>query len=72
MTSSSGRRKPWKPTSHQPALEGGSFREQVERLERTLLTQALEAAAGNQSEAARRLSLSRATFLDKLKRHGIG
>jgi DNA-binding NtrC family response regulator len=55
-----------------PALEGGSFREQVERLERSLLTQALEAAAGNQSEAARRLSLSRATFLDKLKRHGIG
>jgi DNA-binding NtrC family response regulator len=51
---------------------GGSFREQVELLERTLLTQALEAAGGNQSQAARLLSLSRATFLDKLKRHGIG
>ncbi len=49
----------------------GTFRAQVERLERTLLTQALADAAGNQSEAARRLGLSRATFLDKLKRYAI-
>jgi two-component system response regulator AtoC len=49
----------------------GSFREQVETLERALLTQALAAAGGNQSEAARTLSLSRATFLDKLKRYGL-
>ena len=49
----------------------GSFREQVERLERSLLSQALEAAAGNQSEAARALGLSRVTFLDKLKRHDL-
>lgn len=47
---------------------GGTFREQVELLERTLLTEALSIAGGNQSEAARRLGLSRATFLDKLKR----
>jgi DNA-binding NtrC family response regulator len=50
---------------------GGSFREQVERLERSLLTQALASAGSNQSEAARKLGLSRATFLDKLKRYGI-
>jgi DNA-binding NtrC family response regulator len=50
----------------------GSFREQVERLERALLGQALTAASGNQSEAARSLGLSRATFLDKLKRYGLG
>lgn len=50
---------------------GGSFREQVEALERTLLVRALDASAGNQSEAARALGLSRVTFLDKLKRHGI-
>jgi two-component system response regulator AtoC len=50
----------------------GTFREQVESLERTLLTGALERAAGNQSEAARALGLSRVTFLDKLKRHRIG
>jgi DNA-binding NtrC family response regulator len=49
----------------------GTFREQVERLERTLLREALERARGNQSEAARSLGLSRVTFLDKLKRHGI-
>jgi DNA-binding NtrC family response regulator len=49
----------------------GSFRDQVETLERTLLTRALDAAAGNQSSAARALGLSRVTFLDKLKRHGI-
>jgi len=50
----------------------GTFREQVERLERTLLSGALAAASGNQSEAARSLGLSRVTFLDKLKRHGLG
>ena len=55
-----------------PAPESGSFRERVERLERTLLGQALAAAAGNQSEAARQLGLSRPTFLDKLKRYGLG
>jgi two-component system response regulator AtoC len=50
----------------------GSFREQVETLERALLAGALETSAGNQSEAARSLGLSRVTFLDKLKRYGIG
>jgi two-component system, NtrC family, response regulator HydG len=49
----------------------GTFRQQVEALEEQLLTRALDAAAGNQSEAARSLGLSRVTFLDKLKRHGI-
>jgi DNA-binding NtrC family response regulator len=50
----------------------GSFRERVERLERSILTEALSASAGNQSEAARQLGLSRVTFLDKLKRYGLG
>jgi two-component system response regulator AtoC len=53
------------------AVPSGSFRAQVEALERSLLHEALAAAQGNQSEAARRLGLSRVTFLDKLKRHGI-
>jgi DNA-binding NtrC family response regulator len=52
--------------------DAGSFRERVEQLERSLLSQALAAAAGNQSEAARQLGLSRPTFLDKLKRYGLG
>ncbi len=55
-----------------PTVGSGSFRERVERLERSLLTDALSAAAGNQSEAARQLGLSRVTFLDKLKRYGLG
>jgi DNA-binding NtrC family response regulator len=58
-----------------PAAESrpatGTFREQIESLERKLLQDALAVAQGNQSEAARRLGLSRATFLDKLKRHGL-
>jgi DNA-binding NtrC family response regulator len=55
-----------------PAGEkSGSFRERVESLERSLLSDALAAAGGNQSEAARNLGLSRATFLDKLKRYGL-
>ncbi|HYJ09741.1 MAG TPA: sigma-54 dependent transcriptional regulator [Polyangiaceae bacterium] len=58
-----------------PAAESrpatGTFRDQVENLERKLLQDALAVAQGNQSEAARRLGLSRATFLDKLKRHGL-
>jgi two-component system response regulator AtoC len=49
----------------------GSFRERVERLELSILTEALCATAGNRSEAARRLGLSRVTFLDKLKRYGL-
>jgi DNA-binding NtrC family response regulator len=53
------------------ALDAGSFRAQVESLERRLLVEALSVAQGNQSEAARRLGLSRVTFLDKLKRYGI-
>jgi len=54
-----------------PASVSGSFRAQVEALERRLLTEALSTAGGNQSEAARSLGLSRATFLDKLKRYGL-
>jgi len=60
------------PVSPRRGTGGGSFRERVESLEHTLLSQALAAAAGNQSEAARQLGLSRATFLDKLKRHDLG
>jgi two-component system response regulator AtoC len=58
-------------TASSAAASGGSFRAQVEALERSLLQEALSASHGNQSEAARRLGLSRVTFLDKLKRYGI-
>ena len=48
-----------------------SFAEHVAAFERGLLVKALEAAHWNQSEAARRLNLSRVTLIDKLKRHNI-
>jgi two-component system response regulator HydG len=32
----------------------------------------LDATGGNQSEAARRLGVSRVTLIDKLKKYGLG
>ena len=49
----------------------GNLRAQVEAFERGLIEQALRAAGGNHSEAARRLATSRVTLLDKLKKHGL-
>ena len=51
------------------ALDGPSFREQMEAFERNLLTKALAATGNNQSEAARRLGLNRATLYDRLKKY---
>ena len=48
-----------------------SYREQMDAFERNLLSGALAASAGNQSEAARRLRLNRVTFYDRLRRHGL-
>lgn len=48
-----------------------SYRAQLERFEREVIERALKQAQGNQSEAARRLELSRSTFLDKLRRLGV-
>jgi two-component system response regulator AtoC len=52
-------------------VEGLSLREQVEAFEKNLIARALAAAHGNQSEAARRLGTSRATLVDKIKKHGL-
>jgi len=51
---------------------GPSLREQVEAFERGVISRALDASAGNQSEAARRLGVSRVTLIDKLKKYGLG
>ncbi len=51
--------------------EGGSFRAHVAAFERSLLTRTLAASGGNQSEAARRLEISRTTLIDKMKRFGL-
>ncbi len=54
------------------ATAGPSLREQVEAFERGVLARALAGAAGNQSETARRLGISRVTLIDKLKKYGLG
>jgi two-component system response regulator AtoC len=50
---------------------GPSLKEQVEAFERGVIARALDAASGNQSEAARRLGTSRVTLIDKLKKYGL-
>ena len=58
-------------SSPPPAVDGPSFREQMEAFERNLLVNALAATQNNQSEAARRLGLTRATLYDRLKKFGL-
>lgn len=49
----------------------GNFWTQLEHFERSVLSKALADCSGNQSEAARRLGITRTTLLDKLKKLGI-
>jgi two-component system response regulator HydG len=49
-----------------------SLRQRVEAFERGLVVEALRAAGGNRSEAARRLGVSRVTLHDKLRKYGLG
>ena len=53
------------------ASGGGTLREAMEAHEAMLLRRALETTGGNQSEAARRLGISRMTLIEKMKRHGL-
>jgi two-component system response regulator AtoC len=55
----------------QASTEPQSLREQVNAFERELLQRTLAESGGNQSEAARRLRISRVTLIDKLKRYGL-
>jgi DNA-binding NtrC family response regulator len=64
------------PTDDEPAesrdlASGPSLREQVEAFERGIISRALEGCGGNQSEAARRLGVSRVTLIDKMKKYGL-
>jgi DNA-binding protein Fis len=43
----------------------------MDAFERNLLTSALAVCANNQSEAARRLGMNRATLYDRLKKFGL-
>lgn len=55
-----------------PAEATAGLFERVEKFERDLITEALLAAGGNKSEAARMLGVHEATVRTKLKRYGIG
>ena len=48
-----------------------SLREQLDALERSVIARTLASVAGNQSEAARRLGLSRGSLIDRLKKYGF-
>ena len=53
-------------------LDGSvSLRAQLETLERSVIARTMTAARGNQSEAARRLGISRNTLTDRLRRYEI-
>jgi DNA-binding NtrC family response regulator len=54
------------------AGDAPSLRRRVEAFERGLVVEALRAAGGNRSEAARRLGVSRVTLHDKLRKYGLG
>jgi len=45
--------------------------ERLDAFEREQIEHALAATGGNQSEAARRLRISRSAFVDRLKKYGI-
>ncbi len=47
------------------------FKEQVAAYERGLVVAALDAARGNQSEAARLLDMGRTTLQDKMRKYGL-
>jgi two-component system response regulator AtoC len=53
------------------ARNGPSLKEQVEAFERGLVGRALDSTGGNQSEAARRLGVSRVTLIDKMKKYAL-
>ncbi|APR77734.1 Nitrogen regulation protein NtrX [Minicystis rosea] len=49
-----------------------SLREYVDAVERNLVVKALAVTSGNQTEAARRLGLSRTALIDRLKKFDLG
>jgi transcriptional regulator with PAS, ATPase and Fis domain len=58
-------------TNHEQAPDGTvNFREYLATVERNLIGRAMTAARGNQSEAARRLGLSRGSLLERLRKYG--
>ena len=56
-----------------PAVDGtADLRDQLQAVERSIIVRTMAAVSGNQSEAARRLGLSRTSLIDRLKKYGLG
>ncbi len=64
---------PAQPANGQPGAvqEDVPLWERIETFERGQIEHALSATGGNQSEAARRLRISRSAFVDRLKKYGL-
>ncbi len=54
-----------------PTPSQGTLRDRLDAYERALIVETMRAAKGNQSEAARRLGVTRTTLIEKLKRLGV-
>jgi two-component system response regulator AtoC len=54
-----------------PATDAQSLREQLDALERSVIARTMTAVGGNQSEAARRLGISRNTLTERLRRYQL-
>ena len=55
-----------------PPADGSlTLREQIDALERSVIARTMTLVRGNQSEAARRLGISRNTLTERLRRYGI-
>jgi len=65
------RAPPPEPGAEAPPDDTLSLREQVEAIERSVISRALAAVSGNQSEAARRLGVSRGTLIDRMHKYGL-
>jgi two-component system response regulator AtoC len=60
------------PDAHAPPLDGSrTLREQLDAVERSVIARTMTAVHGNQSEAARRLGISRNTLTERLRRYEI-
>jgi two-component system response regulator AtoC len=64
-------RGPAAPVPVADADASHSLREQLDALERTVIARTMTAVGGNQSEAARRLGISRNTLTERLRRYEI-
>ncbi len=54
-----------------PSSETSSLFEQLDAVERSIIAQTLTGTSGNQSEAARRLGISRTALIDRMKKYGL-